>query len=257
MSEFDPGPPKKFADLFDAAPSYGTFQKLFWYDWGPVFYRGRLDGSARLLCIASDPGPTERLVGRTLVGDAGQRVQGFLTKLGLTRSYLCLNAHLYALHPSQASHGSDALNDPTIKTWRNKLYDTAKGPNIQAIIAFGDQSQQAVDLWSGKGAIPVFKIPHPSSRDANALVDGWRAAITQLRGIVTPDADGNATGPNYGTKFTEADYARIPMRDLPFGVPSWMGDDSWGRTGKPKHNNSVSRPSPDDGHTLIWIAPGS
>jgi uracil-DNA glycosylase len=34
-----------------------------------------LDRSAKVLCIASDPGPTERIVGRTLVGDAGQRVQ--------------------------------------------------------------------------------------------------------------------------------------------------------------------------------------
>jgi len=57
-----------------------------------VFYRGRLDGSARLLCAASDPSTTERVAMRTLVGDAGQRVQGFLTKVGLTRSHLCLNA---------------------------------------------------------------------------------------------------------------------------------------------------------------------
>ena len=68
-------------------PSYGRpamreHRDLFWYDWGPVFYRGRLNGTARLLGIASDPGPTERVVCRTLVGDAGQRVQGFLTSSG-------------------------------------------------------------------------------------------------------------------------------------------------------------------------------
>ncbi len=255
MLEFDPGPPKKFADIFENVPSYGKFKKLFWYDWGPVFYRGRLDGSARLLCIASDPGPTERLVGRTLVGDAGQRVQGFLTKLGLTRSYLCLNAHLYALHPTQAGQGGDALKDPNIMQWRNQLYDAAKTPKVKAVVAFGDQAQQAVDLWSGKGNLPVFQVPHPSSRNPKALLDAWRAAIPQLRNLVTPDPDGNANTPNYGTKFTEADYTRIPMRDLPFGVPSWIGDDSWGRKHKPKHNNCVSRPTPDDGHTLIWIAP--
>ena len=61
-----------------------------------MFYRGRLDGSARVLCVASDPGPTERIAGRSLVGNAGQRVQGLLAKLGLTRSYLCLNAWAYA-----------------------------------------------------------------------------------------------------------------------------------------------------------------
>ena len=63
-----------------------ALRELFWWDWGPVFYRGRLNGKARFVGIASDPGPTERVVGRTLVGDAGQRVQGFLDKLGLTRA---------------------------------------------------------------------------------------------------------------------------------------------------------------------------
>lgn len=256
MIEFDPGPPQTFAELFARAPSYGNFKEAFWYDWGPVFYRGRLDGSVRVLCIASDPGPTERLVGRTLVGDAGQRVQGFLTKLGLTRSYLCLNAHLFALHPSASRKGSLALKDPDIMSWRNELYDAAKGAQVQAILAFGDQSQQAVDLWSGKGSTPVFKVPHPSSRDLKKLQDEWRAAVVTLRTIVTPDADGDVTVANYGAKFAETDYTRIPKRDLPFGVPEWIGDDSWGRSARPKHFNCVSRPSPDDAHTLIWKAPG-
>jgi uracil-DNA glycosylase len=50
-------------------------------------------------CVASNPGRTERIAGWTLLGDAGQRVQGFLAKRGLTRSYLCLNALVYALFP--------------------------------------------------------------------------------------------------------------------------------------------------------------
>ena len=83
MVSFDKGPPaavaNHFAKLPDIAPEH---RELFWYDWGPVFYRGRLDRRSRLLGIASDPGPTERVVGRTLVGDAGQRVQGFLERLG-------------------------------------------------------------------------------------------------------------------------------------------------------------------------------
>jgi uracil-DNA glycosylase len=257
MSEFDPGPPKKFTALFDRMPSYENYRDLFWYDWGPVFYRGRLNGTARLLCIASDPGPTERLVGRTLVGDAGQRVQGFLHKLGLTRSYLCLNAHAYALHPGDANKGLKMLSDPTLMAWRNSLYDAAKNKNVQAIVAFGGQAQRAVELWSGKGALPVFNIPHPSSREQNILLNEWRAAVTALRALVTPDADAESNVETYGATFSEQDYARIPTSDLPFGVPSWVGDDAWGRRAKPKHFNCVSRPSPDDAHTLIWIAPKS
>ena len=255
--EYDPGPPPAFAEKFNALPSYAPFKDHFWFDWGPVFYRGRLDGSAKILCIASDPGATERIAGRTLVGDAGQRTQGFLAKLGLTRSYLCLNAYAVALFPSHAAQGEAVLTDPLHLAWRNSLFDLAKSPNLQAIVAFGAQSQTVIDLWPGKGTTPLFKVPHPSSHDETVLVTKWAQAITQLRAIVTPDPDGDTSLPNYGSKFLESDYRPIPRRDLPFGAPPFLGDDAWGRASTPKHASSVSRPSPDDRHTLIWIAPKS
>lgn len=257
MAEFDPGPPPAFRTLFEDLPDYGPFRQHFWFDWGPVFYRGRLDGSARVLCVASDPGPTERVAARTLVGDAGQRVQGFLTKIGLTRSYLCLNAFAYALFPTHGQSAPDVLNDPTIKAWRNQLFDAAKTSNLQAIVAFGQFAQMAVSAWPGKGAVPVFEVPHPSNRSQKTILDAWRVAVPQLRGIVTKDSDGSQSGANYGTSFKPADYSAIPRGDLPFGVPPWLGDDTWGRSAHPRHNNSVSRPAPDDRHTLIWIAPKS
>lgn len=238
-------------------PDHRAFRSHFWFDWGPVHYRGRLDGTARVLCIASDPGPTERVASRTLVGDAGQRVQGFLAKLGLTTSYVCLNAFPFALFPSHGASAPGILADPAIRAWRNRLYDAARGPNLEAVVAFGANAQKAVDLWPGTGGLPVTRVPHPSSRDTETLLNRWRAAIVALRAIVTPDADGDASRPNYGSAFREADYQPIPAQDLPFGVPDWLGDDSWGRTGTPRHNNAVKRPTPDDRHTLIWIAPST
>ncbi len=252
MIEFDKGPPQRFARLFAECPDYAPFKAHFWYDWGPVFYRGRLDGSARVLCIASDPGPTERIAARTLVGDAGQRVQGFLAKIGLTRSYLCLNAHACALFPSHADDGDDVLADPAQLKWRNRLLNAAHTSDTQAIVAFGGQGRRAVELWPGKGGTPVFEVPHPSSRDPKRLLDAWRDAVSALRAIVTADEDGKPLPPNYGTSFRESDYAPIPRRDLPWGVPDFLGDDSAGR---PRRRSSVSRPVPDDRLTLIWKAP--
>jgi uracil-DNA glycosylase len=255
MSEFDPGPTKALARHLDDMPSYADKRELFWYDWGPIFYRGRLNGSARLLGIASDPGPTERIAGRTLVGDAGQRVQGFLSKLGLTRSYVLVNAYAYALHPSRAPDARPLLSQSDHRRWRNKLYDMVSGSDLEAIVAFGGEAQAALDLWDDRPDVPVFELPHPSSRNPDTLVNRWRAGIDDLRAIVTPDSDGDPLPPNYGTKFREEDYARIPLRDLPFGVPEWFGDDSWGRTARRRHNNSVSRPGSDLEHTLVWQAP--
>ena len=255
MGAFDPGPPASFAAIFDAMPDHSAVREHFWFDWGPVFYRGRLDGTARVLAIASDPGPTERIACRTLVGDAGQRVQGFLAKIGLTQSYLCLNALPYALIPSHGSHADEVLEEPAILAWRNTLYQAARGPSLEAIVAFGGNAQDAVDLWPGAAGLPVIRVPHPSSRNASELISRWKAEVTHLRTIVTPDPDGTPLRPNYGTTFKQSDYARIPPADLPFGVPPWLGDDRLGRVATPRRNNSVHRPNPDDRHTLIWTAP--
>jgi uracil-DNA glycosylase len=255
MMEFDPGPPPGFADIFERLPDYTPHKDNFWFDWETVFYRGRLDGTARVLFVASDPGPAERIACRTLVGDAGQRVQGLFRKIGLSRSYLCLNAFAYALFPGKFFLGTEILNDPALTAWRNELFDKVKTPALQAIIAAGMHAQTAVSLWPGSASLPVFPVPHPSSHDEKKITDSWREAVIALRAIVTPDSDGDTNLPNYGEAILEEDYARIPRRDLPFGLPSWFGDDSWGRLAVPRHRNSVKRPDPDDRHTLIWIAP--
>jgi uracil-DNA glycosylase len=252
MTEFDPGPPPDLAQHFDRVPEPPVAED-FWRDWGPVFYRGRVDGSARLVCVASDPGPTERIAGRTLVGNAGQRVQGLLAKLGLTRAYVCVNAWAYALHPGSAHAELEHLADEDQLGWRNALYDAVTGPDVEAVIAFGQMAQAAVALWPGRPDVPLVQIPHPSSRDETVLLDTWRAAVDELRAVVTPDPDGDATIPNYGTTFEEADHAPIPRRDLPFGAPVFLGDDAWARAAGSR--NSVQRPSPDDFHTLVWHAP--
>lgn len=256
MVSFDKGPPAPLAHHFAKLPDVQPqLRSLFWWDWGPVFYRGRLSGTARFLGIASDPGPTERIVGRTLVGDAGQRVQGFLGKLGLTRSYVLVNAFPVAVHPGKVSRATPILSDPDQLAWRNRFYDLVTGPELEVIVAFGGNAHLALDLWDTKPDVPTFKISHPSNHSTTQLLSQWRTALPDLRGIVTPDSDGSTTGPNYGSTFKESDYARIPPADLPFGLPPWVGNDAWGRLSSPRHHNSVERLNADPEHQLVWQAP--
>lgn len=179
MADYDPGPPTALAAHFAALPSYADQRDLFWYDWGPVFYRRRLDRSARVRAVASDPGPTERIACRTLVGDAGQRVQGFLSKLGLTHSYVLLNAFPYALHPSRARDALPLLTDETHKNWRNRLFDLVSGPALQAIVAFGGNAREA----SGSGTT------RPTSRRSRSRI---RPAATPA----TCSTDGEPPSPS-------------------------------------------------------------
>ena len=237
-------------------PSYSSKRDCFWYDWGPVFYRGRLDGSARFLGIASDPGPTERIAARTLVGDAGQRVQGFLTKLGLNRSYVARQRLRVRAAADQGAGGATAAGRASAPGVAQQALRRVTGPALQAIVAFGAEARRALDLWDSKPDVPTFEVPHPSSHNTPHLLQEWRQVIPQLREIVDPDPGGDNTGPNYGTShFEERDYARIPPRDLPFGMPDWFGDDAG--AGPPNRGTTtrVERPGSDLRHKLIWQAP--
>lgn len=271
MGQADAGPTGAMKALLASVPDYASTigdPSLFWYAFGPVHYRGRLDGTARLMAIASDPGPAECLpfMRRTLVGDSGQKTQGFLAKLGLTRSYVLVNAFAVALHPSKASRARQLLgSNAALKTWRHQFYDRLlAGGRLEAVVAFGDNAHSAYDIWAAANpavrAVPVVKVAHPAAVDRSgsgddAALKGWARAITKLRQIVTPDPTGDGALPNFGAYFTENDYVRVPRWDLVAAAPRWAGDDSWGRAANPRHNNCCVRPSPDDGVSLILSPP--
>src|SRR5205809_2015371 len=115
---FDPGYPGPFRALCEDYPGTETYpQEAFRTEWGPIFHRGRLDGSARILVIGQDPASHETIVRRVLVGEAGQRLQGFLYKLGIDRSYVIINTFLYSVYGQWG--GNQHKNDAGIIAYRN------------------------------------------------------------------------------------------------------------------------------------------
>jgi hypothetical protein len=61
-----------FLTLVQHFPDHTEFPpNAFRVEWGPVFHRGRLDGTARLLAIGHDPAQHETIVRRVLVGRRG------------------------------------------------------------------------------------------------------------------------------------------------------------------------------------------
>src|SRR6185436_15673452 len=97
----------------------------FRLEWGPIFHRGRLDGSARVLVIGQDPGQHENVLRRILAGEAGRRVQGFLAKLGIVESYVLINALLYSV---ASSKGATYVNEPAIQAYRDLWLDAILAP---------------------------------------------------------------------------------------------------------------------------------
>src|SRR5207248_11191781 len=112
---------------------------------GPMYYRGRLDWSAKLLVIGQDPAADENVARRILVGDAGQRVQGFLSKLGITRSYVMVNSVLYSIFGQFDDDMRAFVDVPAVRQWRNNLLDALKGHNIESVLPLHKAETHAVE----------------------------------------------------------------------------------------------------------------
>jgi hypothetical protein len=211
----------------------------FRVEWGPVFHRGRLDGRARILLLGQDPGPHEAIARRILVGEAGQRVQGFLAKLGIQRSYVMVNAFLYSVYGQQG--GEHHAADPGIASYRNRWLDALlAGGDVGAVVAFGHLADAAWRAWRDTPAgeassVTYVHLTHPTQPDAvsrgdqarfaaamKAMLAEWNQGLAVLAPVVG-GADAPVDPEPYGTTLTAADHATIPAGDLPAGLPVWMG----------------------------------
>jgi hypothetical protein len=250
MSEFDPGPTEEpFRTLASTFPDASAYPfDDFRVEWGPIFHRGRLDGTARVLCIGQDPGQHENLLRRILVGEAGRRVQGFLRKLGITRSYVMLNALLYSVY---GSSGAKYVDDPPVADYRNQWIDgvMASG-NVHAVVTFGLMARKAWELWTSTptgstSTVAVQHLTHPTYPESagntaaeraqltKELLQQWNGGLLALRPAMTT-SDEPVPATLYGDTFGDADKADIPSFDLPAGIPPWMYDnDGWATRGYP------------------------
>lgn len=217
----------------------------FRIEWGPIFHRGRLDGTARILLIGQDPAQNENIVRRILVGVAGQRAQGFLRKLGLTRSYVLINAFLYSVFGQAA--GQSHANDPPIIDYRNRWIDAILDSSpIEAVVAMGALAKGAWIAWKNarpahpKRNVAVAHLTHPTQPESasagdptrlaqhtQALLTNWNAARALIRPTLT-QTDSSPIAANYGATWKPAEIVRIPSLDLPAGIPDWMRNrDRW------------------------------
>jgi hypothetical protein len=238
--EFDPGPVgEPFASLVSAYPGADVYpSSAFRVEWGPIFHRGRLDGSARLLVIGQDPAQSETVVRRILVGEAGHRTQGLMAKLGFTRSYVLVNTFLYSVY-GQAG-GTQHRDDQSLVDYRNRwLTAIFTASQIEAVLALGQLADDAWQKWQttadGKGHAPAYEhVTHPTEPESSsggdpaklqaaitAMLQNWNHALAALQPRITqPDMPGPLVP--YGVAFKPEERIEIPEFDVPAGVPDWM-----------------------------------
>jgi Uracil DNA glycosylase superfamily len=248
---FDPGyGDEPWRGLCAAYPGTDVYPPSdFRTEWGPIFHRGRLDGSARVLVIGQDPSAHEAVSRRILIGEAGQRVQGFLAKLGLTTSYVMVNTYLYSIYGQSA--GDRHVNDTAIAAYRNSWLDAlVLGRDVQAVVAFGSLADTAFHTWAASqpqaaAALAYQHVMHPTAPISGSggdpiklaaltkvMLAGWDTALRMLRNVVTPEA---TRAPLYLSSgvLRHSDDVEIPAGDLPAGLPEWMRSlENWAtRTG--------------------------
>jgi uracil-DNA glycosylase len=256
--EFDPGYQRRpYRRLVTDYPDEAAYPiESFRVEWGPVFHRGRLDGTARVLVIGQDPAAHEAIVRRILVGEAGQRAQGLLARLGIDRSYVFINTFLYSVY---GSRGAKCVDDDAVAGYRNKWIDAIVGDQpIEAIISLGQLAGTSYELWRAtpngtastavhaNGRHPTY--PESASRSGTItksaafaeLCRSWNDVLDALQPVLTPEA--SPPGTRYGSTITHDDLAEIPSRDLPPGLPPWMGAlDAWAiRSGATKQMKRAS-----------------
>lgn len=233
--EFDPGYPERYWPLLADHPGADVYlTEDFRVEWGPIFHRGRLDGSARVLVIGQDPAAHEAIARRILVGAAGQRGQGLLTKLGIDRSYVMINTFLYSVTDQKG--GAKHEGDDKIVEYRHRWFDELAAANdFEAVIAFGGLAESAFKRWAKTHATTAtfVRFIHPTFPESAAasgqgtvaentlrLLENWNAGLATLADKVTPDVPRPLVP--YGATFMPEDLTAIPEADLPPGAPPWM-----------------------------------
>jgi uracil-DNA glycosylase len=272
--EHDPGPEPggRFGELFAETPDYRSIglryagQEVFRWHFGPMFYRGRIEGGdARVLVIGQEGAQDESLSHRSFTGGTGGRMQHVLRHLGITRSYLFLNTFIYPIFGQYGDHlrplGQD-LRSPIVAHRHAILDHTADVHPLRLVVAVGTAAKETVTTWiraHGGSARPdrlheaeaaavrpglrAIGVLHPGAasggategvaadfRRALGMIDEWRR---RDRDWLPDDDDGD---PQPAARYRYR-VAPVPFRDLPLGVPWRLG---WGSTASNRRDGQTA-----------------
>jgi len=250
LHSFDPGyGAEPFIALCANYPESDVYPASeFRVEWGPIFHRGRLDGSARILVIGQDPAQHETVIRRVLVGEAGRRLQGLLGKLGITKSYAIVNTYLYSVYGSVKSKTAKNVD---LVGYRNRWIEALlAGGQVEGVLTLGTAAEQAWEMWKqtprGQATnLPHAPITHPTQPESSSkgdktklvaatkkMLQNWNGGLQLLKpAIAHPDVATPLA--LYGETWADGDRLPIPEMDFPAGLPSWMHEqDGWAkRTG--------------------------
>jgi uracil-DNA glycosylase len=256
--DYDPGPATTsgWPELFAATPNYRGLgvavlgREAFRWHFGPMFYRGRLDGSARVLLIGQEGAQDESLSHRSFTGGTGARMQHVLNHIGINRSYLFLNTFVYPIFGQYTQKLRGLAQNPAspIVQHRHLLFDKVADGALRLVIAVGTAAKESVATWiaahSGSAdpanlqnatcggplaGVRFLGVLHPggiAGGSGTAIKADFARAITQIRTWINVDSGWLPVDPgasrDLSTPFVYASDPG-PYADFPFGTSPRLG----------------------------------
>ena len=196
-------------------------------------YRGRFSG-VRLLVLADQDGHDDLVWGRAFTGEAGQRFQGLLAALGITRSYLVLRT--LPVDTAGLPDGKVwALADrPDVVALLAAVADRVLDDNpVAAVVTVGPHAERIAGRFELDGQ-PVVALPR--GRRRAPAPRGWPG--TPACGRWASPSTSRPRAPR-GT----ASACRSPGRTSPSGCPAGRGPRATGSCGRRRRRRAPSRPS--------------
>jgi uracil-DNA glycosylase len=257
--EHDPGPTTAsgWAALFADTPNYrGLGHEVlgggkFRWEHGPMFFRGRLDGSAKVMVVGQEGAQDESLSHRSFTGGSGSRMQHFLRHIGIDRSYLFLNSFVYTIHGQYTDDLRPLAQDPRspIVIHRHRILNKAAlEGDVRLVVAVGKAAKESVATWirshggnadprrldratlgSLPGRLQVVGVVHPGAAAGGSTApirEDFQRACEVIRARVEADGGWLPTDPGVERDLTAAFQYRslaIPHRDFPFGTCPRLG----------------------------------
>ncbi len=257
--EHDPGPTTAsgWAALFAETPNYRGLgravlgREAFRWHHGPMFFRGRLDGSAKVVVVGQEGAQDESLSHRSFTGGTGARMQHLLRHLGLDRSYLFLNSFVYPIFGQYTDDLRPLAQDrrSPIVAHRHRILDKAVlDGDVRLVVAVGRAAKESIATWvaahggsanperldqADMGSLPdrllALGVVHPGSAaggSTSAIRADFQRAANLVRDRVQADAGWLPADPGVARNLAapfQYRSAAIPYRDFPFGTCPRLG----------------------------------